>query len=87
MAPANQEEIDKTLKELFAETLKVEPEKLTPGAKLIEDLELDSLDRIEIVSEIEDRFDVQIPDETLQEITTYGDVVNGLTAALESKGA
>ena len=87
MAPANHDDIDATLKTLFHETLKVEAEKLTPEAKLLEDLELDSLDRIEIVSAIEDRFDVQIPDETLSEIETYGDVVTGLTTALAAKGA
>ncbi len=87
MATENNQEIDTTLKELFSELLRVEEDKLTLEAKLMEDLELDSLDRIEIVSAIEDKFDVQIPDETLKDIQTYGDIIDGLTTALAAKGA
>ena len=80
------EEISDAVKEIFHSTLKVEPGDLTPEASLRDDLNLDSLDMIEVVYEIEERFDVQIPEEKMKEITTYDQIIEGLTAALEAKG-
>jgi len=39
-----------------------------------------------VVYEIEDEFDVQIPEDRIQTITTFGQVIEGLHAALEAKG-
>lgn len=83
----SREEIAAEVKEIFQKTLKVEPQRLDMGVNLKEDLKLDSLDMIEVVYEVEERFDVQIPEERLKEITTFGQIVDGLHAALEAKGA
>ena len=83
----SRDEITEAVREIFQETLKVEPDKLKPEASLKEDLKLDSLDMIEVVYEVEDRFDVQIPEERIKEITTFGQIVDGLHAALQAKGA
>ncbi len=82
----SREEIAAAVKEIFQKTLKVEPARLEMGVNLKEDLKLDSLDMIEVVYEVEERFDVQIPEERLKEITTFGQIVDGLHAALEAKG-
>lgn len=82
----DKEEIAATVKEIFQKTLKVDPEKLTGAATLKEDLNLDSLDMIEVVYEVEDQFDVQIPEERIKEITTFGQIVDGLHDALAAKG-
>jgi acyl carrier protein len=82
----SRDEIAATVREIFQKTLKVEPEKLVAGVKLKDDLKLDSLDMIEVVYEVEERFDVQIPEERLKEITTFDQIVDGLHAALEAKG-
>ena len=82
----SRDEIAATVKEIFEKTLKVEPERLTSGVNLKEDLKLDSLDMIEVVYEVEERFDVQIPEERLKEITTFDQIVDGLHSALEAKG-
>ena len=84
---SSKEEIAAKVKEIFKRTLKVAPEKLLPETSLKDDLNLDSLDMIEVVYEIEDEFDVQIPEDRIQEITTFDDVVEGLAAALEAKGS
>ena len=81
----SREEIASAVKEIFQKTLKVEPQRLDFGVNLKEDLKLDSLDMIEVVYEVEERFDVQIPEERLKEITTFGQIVDGLEAALQSK--
>ena len=82
----SRDEIATAVREIFLKTLKVEPEKLVSGVKLKEDLKLDSLDMIEVVYEVEERFDVQIPEERLKEITTFDQIVDGLCTALEAKG-
>jgi acyl carrier protein len=82
----SRDEIAAEVKEIFQKTLKVEPERLAAGVNLKEDLKLDSLDMIEVVYEVEERFDVQIPEERLKEITTFDQIVDGLHSALEAKG-
>ena len=83
----SRDEITATVKEIFRDTLKVEPEKLEPQTVLKDDLNLDSLDMIEVVYELEERFDVQIPEERIKEIKTFDDVITGLHTTLEAKGA
>ena len=82
----SREEITAAVKEIFQTTLKVDPDRLEDAAHLRDDLKLDSLDMIEVVYEVEDRFDVQIPEDKIKEITTLGEIVDGLSAALEAKG-
>jgi len=82
----SKEEIAAQVREIFLETLKIRPEKLLPDTSLKDDLALDSLDMIEVVYEMEDRFDVQIPEEKIQEIATFDQIVDGLHAAIEAKG-
>jgi acyl carrier protein len=81
----SKEEISAKVKEIFLKTLKVEPDRLQPETALRDDLQLDSLDMIEVVYELEDTFDVQIPEERVQEISTFQQVVDGLQAAIEAK--
>ncbi|MHC4930803.1 MAG: acyl carrier protein [Planctomycetota bacterium] len=81
----SKEEITTKVTEIFVKTLKVDPEKLKPETALRDDLQLDSLDMIEVVYELEDTFDVQIPEDRVQEITTFQQVVDGLQAAIEAK--
>ena len=81
------DEITATVKEIFQKTLKIDPEKLKPETALRDDLQLDSLDMIEVVYEVEDHFDVQIPEDSIKDIRTFQQVVDGLSAALEAKGA
>lgn len=82
----SKEEITAAVKDIFKETLKVDPDKLQPGTTLKDDLELDSLDMIEVVYELEEKFDVQIPEEQIKQISTFDDVIDGLHATLEAKG-
>ena len=80
------EEIAAEAKSIFCKTLKLEPDRIQPDSRLQEDLDLDSLDMIEVVYEVEDRFDVQIPEERVQEIRTFAEIVDGLHDALQAKG-
>ncbi len=79
------EEVADAVREVFNTALKIEPEKLQPDTKLVDDLSLDSLDMVEVVYELEDRFDVQIPENRIESIRTFQQVVDGLHAAIEAK--
>ena len=54
--------------------LQIDPEKLTEYALLTEDLGVDSLTAIEMSIELEGRYGIDISDEELAEVSTYGDL-------------
>ena len=63
------------IKEIIAESLGTEISTLTEETSFKEDLGADSLDLFEMVMAFEDAFEVEIPSEDLEQITTVGDVV------------
>ncbi len=64
------------VKEIIVEQLGVTPEQVTPEASFIEDLGADSLDTVELVMALEEEFDVQIPDDEAEKITTVQQAVD-----------
>lgn len=65
-----------TIKKILVEFCGVSAERVTPEAKLRDDLGLDSLDDMEFLTEVETRLDVFIDDETYDGAETVADVVN-----------
>ncbi len=65
-----------TLKEVAAEVLSVEPDQVTETARFKEDLDADSLDLVELVMGLEERFDIQVPEEDLEGVTTVSQAVD-----------
>lgn len=63
------------VKEIVAESLNVEESTLNETTSFKEDLGADSLDLFEMVMAFEEAFEVEIPSEDLEQITTVGDVV------------
>lgn len=63
------------VKDIIVDRLGVDAEKVTPEASFKDDLGADSLDIAELVMELEDEFDMEIPDEDAEKITTVGDAV------------
>ena len=61
-----------TFKKCAVEVLQVTPEQVTMEAKFGEDLDADSLDLVELVMALEEAFDVEVPEEELEGITTVG---------------
>jgi acyl carrier protein len=68
--------IEERVKEIISEQLGVEEGEVTPAAKFIEDLGADSLDTVELVMAFEEEFDIEIPDEDAEKITTVGDAIH-----------
>ena len=67
------------VKELIAEKLGVEEAEVVADASFTNDLGADSLDTVELIMEFEKEFDVTIPDEDAEKISTVGDAVSYLT--------
>jgi acyl carrier protein len=76
------EQDTKTLLDLLVEQLDVTVAQLTPEAKLEEDLNADSLTKTEIAMAVEDRFNVSIPDEEWEKVTTVGELFELLSDQL-----
>ena len=56
--------------------LDIDESKITLDAKLKEDLELDSLDSVELIMSAEEEFGIEIPDEDVMNFKTVNDIVN-----------
>jgi acyl carrier protein len=72
------------LKEAAVEVLAVDPSAVTEEARFKEDLDADSLDLVEFVMALEERFDISVPEEDLEGIDTVGEA---LTLVLGKLGA
>ena len=69
-------EIQSKLVDLLVEELGLERDNITMEAKFEEDLEVDSLGVVELLMALEDNFDVKIPDDEAEKITTVGEAVD-----------
>ena len=63
------------LKEAIADILNVDPNEVTEETTFTEDLGADALDVYQIVMKIEEAFEIEIPAETIKEISTVGEAV------------
>ncbi|MBR1701319.1 MAG: acyl carrier protein [Lachnospiraceae bacterium] len=70
------------LKQVIAEVLNVDPEEITPQTTFLDDLGADSLDVFQIIMGIEEEFDIEIPAEKAEKITTVEEAVELIKGAL-----
>ncbi|MCH5296896.1 MAG: acyl carrier protein [Ruminococcus sp.] len=68
------------LKSILAEQFDVEEDKITADTDLQEDLGADSLDVVDLLMSIEDEFEVEVPDEEIENIKTVGSLVSYIEA-------
>ena len=61
--------------DILVEQLDVEEDKVTMEASITDDLGADSLDVVDLVMSLEEEFDVEIPDDQVENIKTVGDIV------------
>jgi len=62
------------IRSIVAEQLGVDVSEVTPDASILDDLGADSLDVVELVMALEDAFDIEVPDEDVENIRTIGDM-------------
>ena len=70
------EEVLARLKEIITDRLDVEEDQIVPEATFVEDLGADSLDIVELIMGIEEEFDIEIPDEDAEKLTSVGEAMN-----------
>ena len=68
-----------TIKQIIIDESGCNSEEVVPEASLMNDLGLDSLDHVELIMAIEEKFDFEIPDEEAEKIATVQDIVDKVT--------
>ncbi len=71
----NDTNLFETIQAVIAEQLNIDVSQVTPEAKFVKDLGADSLDVVELIMALEERFGIEIPDEQAEKIVNVGDVV------------
>jgi len=68
--------LEDKVKKIIAEQLSVSEDQITPEASFVEDLGADSLDTVELVMALEEEFEIEIPDEDAEKITTVHQAID-----------
>ena len=68
--------IEERVKKIIVEQLGVKEEDVKPEASFVEDIVADSLDTVELVMALEEEFDIEIPDEEAEKITTVQSAID-----------
>jgi acyl carrier protein len=68
--------IEQRVKDIIVEQLGVEEDEVSPEASFIDDLGADSLDTVELVMAFEEEFNIEIPDEDAEGISTVQDAID-----------
>jgi acyl carrier protein len=72
--------IEERVKDIIVEQLGVEEDEVSPEASFIDDLGADSLDTVELVMAFEEEFNIEIPDEDAEGISTVQDAIDYIKA-------
>jgi acyl carrier protein len=72
--------IEQRVTRIVCNQMGTSPEKVTPETSFVNDLGADSLDTVELVMELEDEFEVSIPDEDAEKIQTVGAAIEYIKA-------
>lgn len=78
-------EIEARVIEIVSEQLGVNKDQITKETHFVKDLNADSLDLVELVMELEEEFEVSIPEEMHEKIQTVGEALTFIERALQSK--
>ena len=79
------DEVLAALREVAVEVLSVEPDQVVEDARFKEDLDADSLDLVELVMGLEERFDISVPEEDLADVATVGQAVDLVLGKIAAK--
>ena len=80
-----QDDIFNKIKEVLVEEFEVEPEAVLLEANLFTDLELDSLDAIDLMVTLDKELEIEIETETMQDMRTIQDVCNFVSSAMKNE--
>ena len=77
-------EIEETVKQIIVDQLGVKKEDVKEESSFVDDLGADSLDTVELVMALEEKFDTEIPDEDAEKITTVKTAIDYIKAHQKS---
>ena len=66
------------VRDIISKQLDIDPATITMTSRLIDDLKADSLDIVELIMDLEQEFNIEIPDEELPKVQTVADIVGYL---------
>lgn len=76
--------VEERVRDIVAEQLGVDKDKVSPETSFVNDLGADSLDTVELVMELEEEFDISIPDDAAEKIQTVGQAIDFIEKAQAS---
>ncbi len=77
--------VEERVIEIVAEQLGVEKERITRESSFVNDLGADSLDQVELVMELEDEFNLEIPEEEAEKIQTVGQAIDFIEQKVKNR--
>ena len=80
------DEIESKIKEILVSDFELDAEKLVPGAKLFEDLDLDSIDAVDMVVRLQQMTGLKVKAEDFKQIRTLDDVVGVVEKLVNEQG-
>ncbi|MCC6201053.1 MAG: acyl carrier protein [Moraxellaceae bacterium] len=80
----SRDEIFATLKSVMTELFEIEPERITPGSHLFTDLDIDSIDAVDMVVRIREITGKKVKPEDFKEVRTINDVIDAVEKMLAS---
>ncbi len=80
-------EIETKVKKIVSEQMNVAEDEISRETSFVNDLNADSLDTVELVMELEDEFELSIPDDEAEKIQTVGEAIDYIKKHLDSAGS
>lgn len=77
--------VEERVIQIVAEQLGVPKERITRDTSFVNDLGADSLDTVELVMELEEEFDINIPEDAAEKIQTVGQAIDHIEKAISAK--
>ncbi len=71
--------------QLLAEQLNIDPKTITRESRIVEDLHTDSLDMVEMLIALEDKYDITVPDDEAKNLDTIGKLVDYVESKIAEK--
>ena len=78
------EDLEQRIIAMVAEVRDLTVDEVSRDSKL-EDLEFDSLDAMDVVFDVEEEYEIEVPDDVMDELVTVGDIVDGIRGLIEKK--
>ena len=82
----NEDEILARIRDIFQDNFGIEPSKVTPEAHLYEDLDLDSIDAVDLAIKLQEMTGRRIKPEEFKSVRTVGDVIVAVESLLAAQG-